>query len=122
MTDNIVDLASHRKKKEDEEITLELNDYENLHQICTESANEMINNLYEDYDINIAKIEYSAEMIFFFEAYKGLVMKCVDQWHPFQDMAQQFMEDQGIVIEKYDGGYRFVLLPDDEEQEPANDG
>jgi len=117
MSDNIIDFTSKMKEKIDR---VDIDDDENIHEICTETANEIINALQEFYDLDVRKIEYSAEMIFFFEAYKGLVMKCVDQWHPFQDMAQQFMEDQGIVIEEYEGGYRFVLQPD-EDPIPAND-
>jgi hypothetical protein len=120
VTGEVIDMIARRKQKEVQHNLPDIEDYDDLHEICTNTANELINNLYNDYDINISTVEYSPEMIFFFEAYKGLVMKCVDQWHPFQDMAAQFMEDQGIVIEEYEGGYRFVLLPD-EEPEPAND-
>ena len=120
MTGEVIDITSARKQKEEENTLPDTEDYDSLHEICTSTANELINNLYNDYDINISNVEYSPEMIFFFEAYKGLVMKCVGQWHPFQDMAEHFMVEQGIVVEHNEGGYRFVLLPDDE-VEPAND-
>ena len=47
-------------------------------------------------------------------------MKCADQWHPFQDIAEDFMKEQGIRIEEYEGGYRFVFDPVGKE-DPAND-
>jgi hypothetical protein len=113
VTDNIIDFTSRLQEK------LEKVDDE-IHKICTETANELINNLYEDYDLNISNVEYSPEMIFFFEAYKSLVMKSADQWHPFQELAMDFMIEQNITIEKDDDGYRFVI-EGDAEDEPAND-
>lgn len=117
MNDNVViDFLSKKKEREEKLIEIELEDNENIHDICTTTANKIINALDEDYGLDVQKIEYSAEMIFFFEAYKSLVMKCIDQWHPFQDIAQEFMEEQGITVELgSDGNYLFVFNPPNDE-------
>ncbi len=127
MTDNVVDFTSRLKEKlekldleDDASSSRYLEDDDKVHEICTETANEMINNLEEDYGFDTSKIEHSAEMIFFFEAYKALLMKCVDQWHPFQDMAEQFMIEQKITIEEDENGYRYILS-EEISDEPAND-
>ena len=128
MTDNVVDFTDRWIKKEEhkekiqkiEEIN-EINEINELHDICTLVANDALNALYEEYDLEIDKIEFSPVMIFFFEAFKGLIMKCAGHWHPFQDAAQDFFDSQGIEVhETEDGGYHFAL-GNKEEILPAND-
>lgn len=120
MTDNVVDFSSWKKKKQKNN-SVDINDYEYVHEICTDTANELLNGLIEYHNIDTQKVEYAAEMIFFFEAYKALVMKCIDQWHPFQEIAEEFMREQGVMIEHYDDGYRFVIKNQSDENDPAND-
>lgn len=121
-SNNIVDFLGWKQNKQEKLNEEELDDYERVHEICTETANDLLNDLDQYYDINVQKVEYAPEMIFFFEAYKALVMKCADQWHPFQQIAEDFMEDQGIVVERYEGGYKFTIKGDSEEDDPpAND-
>jgi hypothetical protein len=117
MTDNIIDFTSRLKEKKEQ---VDLEDNDTIQDICTETANELLNDLDEYYGLDLHKVEHGAEMIFFFEAYKALLMKCVDQWHPFQDVAADFMAQQKIVVEEHEGGYRFVI-GDEEPEDPAND-
>lgn len=122
MTDNIVDFLAHRKPKSEEPEVVDMQDEEAIHEICTQSANDLLNNLGTVYGLDLTDVECSPEMVFFFEAHKSMIMKSVGQWHPFQDMAEMFMEDQNITIEEYDGGYRYVMNPIEEEEDiPAND-
>lgn len=120
MTDNVVDFTKYLSQREETEVE-ETDELENLHQWCTELCNEMLNSLNEDYNIDTREIEYSPEIIFFFEAFKGLMLKCSGHWHPFQDMAKDFFVEQGISIEESpDGNYKFVIkgMLDNK---PAND-
>lgn len=120
-SNNIVNIGDWKQKKQETIIDDPADDYESLHEICTHTANELLNELDEEYNINVQKVEYAPEMIFFFEAYKALVMKCSDQWHPFQDLAEEFMREQGIVVEYHQGGYRFTVKDEVDEDPPAND-
>lgn len=120
MSDNVVDFTTHWLKKQ-EQIESQESGLDDLHDICTVVANEALNSLRDDYGLDIQSIEYSPEIIFFFEAFKGLIMKCDGQWHPFQDFAQEFFDAQGIkIVESADGGYHFVI-DDEDDKEPAND-
>lgn len=118
--DNVVSLNEFKQKKEEEIKVREIDDIDHLHDICTQVSNEAINML-EEYGLDIDKIEYSPEIIFFFEAFKGLIMKCEDLWHPFQDLAQDFFDAQGITIEQDESGnYRFVLSQQEEPEPEEN--
>ena len=125
MTDesnNVVDFTEFWLKKEVTKEEQEHNELDDLHDICTLVANDALNILNEEYDIDTESIEHSPEIIFFFEAFKGLIMKAAGHYHPFQDLALEFFEMNGITIEmKDDGNYHFVLNGI-KEPEPENDG
>lgn len=124
MTDNIVDFASRLKAREKMNEELQSTQMEELHQICGEVANETLNCLRDDYDIPIENIEYSPEIIFFFESFKALVFAAVGEWHPFQGFAAEFMETYKIkVVEQENGNYSFTVDENAIKSEnPANDG
>ena len=120
MTDNVVDLNKFRQTKQKVEEDPDKDKDEYLHNICTYQCNDAIDSL-QDWGLDTTNIEFSPEMIFFFEAFKGLIMKCAGHWHPFQDLAQEFFDAYGIkVVEDENGNYRFTLEPE-EDEEPAND-
>jgi hypothetical protein len=123
MANNIVDFTTYWVTKKDSQESKEIQDIDDLHAITTELSNLVIDSL-PDYDIDISGIEFSPEIVFFFEAFKALIYKCEGLWHPFQDKANEFFEEQGITIEKKDDGtYHYVI--DDicpmNISEPAND-
>jgi hypothetical protein len=123
MTDNVVDftdrwLQKEQKKEELQEVA-ERDELDDLHDICTLLANDALDAMYNEYNLDIEKIEFSPEMIFFFETFKALILKCAGHWHPFQDIAKEFFDSQGIrVVETGDGNYHFVM---GDPEEPAND-
>lgn len=121
MNDNIVDFTSRWLQREETKEELEQDELEDLHDICTIVSNDAINALADEYDLDIQQIEFSPEIIFFFEAFKGLILKCAGHWHPFQDMAKEFFDAYGITIQlKDDGNYHFVMR-NTELETPAND-
>ena len=121
MDNNVVDFTERWLKRETTKEEIEKDELEDLHDICTLVSNDAINALRDEYDMDTDKIEFSPEIIFFFEAFKGLIMKCEDLWHPFQDLAQDFFDAQGITIEQDESGnYRFVLSQQEEPEPEEN--
>lgn len=116
MTDNVIDLFSVKKQKEAKFQDSSETTYD-LHKICTEVVNEVVDSLYYDFGLDTNNIECSAEMFFFFESFKSMLYKCVNEWHPFQDISNAFMLEHGITIEPFDGGYRFVMEDNEDDEQ-----
>lgn len=117
---NVVDFTERWLKREQTKEELENDQFEDLHDICTLVANDALDALRYEYDIDVDQLEFSPEMIFFFEAFKALILKSQDYWHPFQDYAQAFFEANKISVRLGDdGNYHFVI--GDEDEQPSND-
>lgn len=120
MSNNVVDFTTHWLKRELTKEEMEKEEALDLHDICTLVANDAIDILHDEYDIDTESIEFSPEIVFFFESLKGLIMKAAGHWHPFQDFAADFFKANGISVELNDEGYHFVIAGDNP-AEPSND-
>lgn len=125
MSNNVIDFTDRLKKRQLTDKEIEDDELEDLHQISSIIANQVLDMLSEEYGIDTNELEMGPEVIFFFEAFKGLVLKSANHYHPFQDFAHDFFVTYGVKIEEQpDGNYNFVIgeTLDEDPVGPANDG
>ena len=97
-------------KKEEQKEEIGRDELEDLHDICTLVANDLLDALHYEYELDTDKIEFTADIVFFFEALKGMVLKTAGHWHPFQDLSEEFFKANGVTVEETaDGNYKFVI-------------
>lgn len=118
--DNVVSLADFKNKKLEKEKLKQLMEEEDdgfiqfdptsldsINEVCAETINELFDFLELNYDINLPDNCNTTELILFLESYKSLMLKAVDKWHPFQDLASKIFA--GVKLEEDENGYKYVF-------------
>lgn len=126
LPDNIISLAEFRNKKiekeklkklqeellEDEYLEFDPESLDSVNLLCADTSNELFDFLINNFDLNVVKKENMIELILFLESYKSLVLKSVEKWHPFQDLAGKIFD--GVSLEESEEGYKYVLKSENE--------
>lgn len=121
--DNVVSLADFRNKKLEKEKLNELrqlmkeeddgiiefdpSSIDSINDLCADTVNELFDFMELNYDLVLPNNASAVELILFLEAYKSLVLKAVDKWHPFQDLASKIFA--GVKLEEDENGYKYVF-------------
>lgn len=122
--DNVISLSDFRNKKLEKEKLNELRQLmeeddgiiefdptslDSINEVCAETINELFDFLELNYDIHLASDTSTTELILFLESYKSLVLKAVDKWHPFQDLASKIFAGVKLEEDENGSGYKYVF-------------
>lgn len=120
--DNVVSLSDFKNKKLEKEKLKQLMEEEDdgfiqfdptsldsVNEVCAETINELFDFLELNYDINLADDCNTTELILFLESYKSLMLKAVDKWHPFQDLAAKIFSGVKLEEDETGSGYKYVF-------------
>lgn len=123
LPENVVSLAKFREKKleaeaqklldeqNEEEYVIEFDptSLDSINDMCADTMNELFDFLENNYDLEISMDKNMVEMVLFLESYKSLVLKAVDKWHPFQDLAGKIFNGVKLQEAEEGTGYKYVF-------------
>lgn len=123
LPENVVSLAKFREKKleaelqklldgqNEEEYVIEFDptSLDSINDMCADTMNELFDFLENNYALEISMDKNMVEMVLFLESYKSLVLKAVDKWHPFQDLAGKIFNGVKLQEAEEGTGYKYVF-------------
>lgn len=123
LPDNVVSLAQFKEKKleiekqklldeqDDDEYYIEFDptSLDSINDMCADTMNELFDFLENNYKLEISMDNNMVEMVLFLESYKSLVLKAVDKWHPFQDLAGKIFNGVKLQESEDGSGYKYVF-------------
>ena len=120
--DNVISLSEFRNKKLEKEklrqlmeeeddgfIELDPTSLDSINEVCADTMNELFAFMELNYDLELPNSDNTVELILFLESYKSLVLKAVDKWHPFQDLASKIFSGVKLEEDETGSGYKYVF-------------